>query len=305
MQAMLTMPLMFFGSAKARKSRCWMEQDASTFARYNPFIAARFGLLARHTITRDALPYSITLIQAIPKGKTFDTIVQKATELGVARIIPLLSSRVVVHLEEANAENKVQKWRHVAIEAIKQCGSPWLPMIAKPIKFADLAKAPAQYDLSMVGFLGHGTAHPRTFFEDFLGRSGQLPGSVALWVGPEGDFTPEEVSTLLSLGREANHYGPPGAAQRYCGHLRPLFHQLRTANPLWSWENTARLNAPQTSLVRACIRIPRLASSAHETDLLGLLACDDLCGARRGRGWVYSPVQRAGPERMGERKLRS
>src|SRR5215471_13961035 len=78
---------------------------------------------------RAALPCPITLVQAIPKGPAFETIVQKATELGVARIVPLLSERVVAHINERDVAAKVEKWRQIAIESIKQCGSPWLPVI--------------------------------------------------------------------------------------------------------------------------------------------------------------------------------
>src|SRR4051794_16857426 len=150
----------------------------------------------RETLKREPLPYSTTLIQAIPKGKGFDTILQKAAELGASRIIPLLSSRVVVHLDQESAETKVEKWRHIAIEAIKQCGSAWLPRIESPIRFADLLKGIGPFDISMLGFLGPGTAHPRRFFEEFLRKNGRPPQSIAIWVGPEGDFTPEEITAI-------------------------------------------------------------------------------------------------------------
>src|SRR5436190_10657151 len=67
------------------------------------------------------LPYRLTLLQAIPKGKIIETIIQKAAELGAARIVPLLSERVVAQLDEESAESKAEKWRQTAVEAIKQC----------------------------------------------------------------------------------------------------------------------------------------------------------------------------------------
>ena len=87
---------------------------------------------------RAPLPCPITLVQAMPKGPAFETIVQKATELGAARIIPLLSERVVVHISERDAAAKVEKWTQIAIESIKQCGSPWLPVIESPVSFEQL-----------------------------------------------------------------------------------------------------------------------------------------------------------------------
>jgi len=79
------------------------------------------------------LPHQLTLVQAIPRGKTMDSIVQKATELGVQRIVPLLSERITVHLDGEDAIHKVGKWQTTAIEAIKQCGSAWLPRVDAPL----------------------------------------------------------------------------------------------------------------------------------------------------------------------------
>src|ERR1035438_1358341 len=61
----------------------------------------------------------VTLVQSIPKGKLLDTIIQKATELGAFRIIPLLSERVATRLENDAAQHKAEKWQHAAVEAIK------------------------------------------------------------------------------------------------------------------------------------------------------------------------------------------
>src|SRR5205085_6774317 len=82
---------------------------------------------------RNPLPYDITLFQSIPKGKVMDWIVQKATELGARRIVPILTERTIV--EVGADSHKVEKWRAIAIESIKQCGSPYLPKIDAPIEF--------------------------------------------------------------------------------------------------------------------------------------------------------------------------
>src|ERR1035438_1032547 len=79
------------------------------------------------------LPCSLTLLQAVPKGKIVDSIIQKAVELGARRIVPLLTVRVVMHLDEEDAADKREKWQQVAIEAIKQCGAAWLPKIEAPM----------------------------------------------------------------------------------------------------------------------------------------------------------------------------
>jgi len=79
-----------------------------------------------------ALPCPLTLLVAVPKGKIIEDIIQKAVELGVQRIVPLLTTRVVIQINGAEAEAKRVKWQQVAIEAIKQCGAAWLPRVEKP-----------------------------------------------------------------------------------------------------------------------------------------------------------------------------
>ena len=92
------------------------------------------------TLQAAPLPHAITLAQSLPKGATMDEIVRQATELGVARIIPLLTERTQVHLEGDRAEKKIEKWRTTAIEAAKQCGNPWVPEIAPVQKLEALLK---------------------------------------------------------------------------------------------------------------------------------------------------------------------
>src|SRR5271154_6088690 len=79
------------------------------------------------------LPCSITLLVAVPKGKIIESVIQKSVELGARRIVPLLTERVVTHLDDEGAESKREKWQNVAIEAIKQCGAAWLPKIEAPV----------------------------------------------------------------------------------------------------------------------------------------------------------------------------
>jgi 16S rRNA (uracil1498-N3)-methyltransferase len=64
----------------------------------------------------------VTLAQAIPKGKNMELIVQKAVELGAARIVPILSDRTIVQIESSEVAKKTEKWNSIALEACKQCG---------------------------------------------------------------------------------------------------------------------------------------------------------------------------------------
>ncbi|MBI4664637.1 MAG: 16S rRNA (uracil(1498)-N(3))-methyltransferase [Verrucomicrobia bacterium] len=146
------------------------------------------------------LPYRLTLVQAVPKGKTMDLIVQKATELGADRVVPILSERTVAQVNEEAASGKAQKWRATAIEAIKQCGSAWLTKIDSPISPAAFLSREEKPELSLMATLQKNARHPRSCFQSFLAEHGRLPNTISVWVGPEGDFTPAEVNAIAGSG---------------------------------------------------------------------------------------------------------
>lgn len=147
------------------------------------------------------LPWEITLLQALPKGKIFETIIQKATELGVFRIIPIISERAVSSVNSPRDKlAKTEKWRTVAIEATKQCGSAWLPQIEMPTTPAEFLKRPEKFDLPFVASLHEGARHTRAYFETFRVENKRNPRSLCIWVGPEGDFTPREIELITAAG---------------------------------------------------------------------------------------------------------
>jgi 16S rRNA (uracil1498-N3)-methyltransferase len=146
------------------------------------------------------LPYKLTLVQAIPKGKTMDLIVQKAAELGADRIVPILSERTVAHVSEESVPAKVEKWRTTAIEAIKQCGSAWLPQIDAPLSPAAFLDREEKSELALIATLRNNAQHPRSYFAAFQAEHQRRPKTVSVWVGPEGDFTPAEINAVASSG---------------------------------------------------------------------------------------------------------
>jgi 16S rRNA (uracil1498-N3)-methyltransferase len=161
----------------------------------------------------------LTLFQAIVKGKTMETIVEKATELGVNRIVPLITERVVSQLDAERSDNKQGKWQLTAIEAIKQCGSPWLPQIDLPQKLNDTLKEIGRFDLAFVASLrdGHHIRHwLQTLWSGELsepaqcptGRSSTSPRSGCVWIGPEGDFTDAELDAIEASGAKPITLGP-------------------------------------------------------------------------------------------------
>lgn len=150
----------------------------------------------------------ITLIQAVPRGKLMESIIQKAAELGVARVVPLLSARVALRLDAAGAADKAEKWRQCAIEAIKQCGQPWLPDVEAPLPLRALLARGLSFDLALVGSLQGDGRHPRVCFQDYEAQHRRRPQSVAAWIGPEGDFTGEELDLIRATGARPIDLGP-------------------------------------------------------------------------------------------------
>ncbi len=150
--------------------------------------------------TADPLPCAITLLQAVPKGKTIEGIIQKATELGAARIVPILSARVIMQLDHDGAKSKAEKWQQIAIEAIKQCGSPWLPKVEAPIAPEEFLARHESFELTLIGCLESGSRHPREWFQKFVHEQKRLPKSVCIWIGPEGDFSAEEYKLIKGTG---------------------------------------------------------------------------------------------------------
>ncbi len=157
-------------------------------------------LQVKHKNFVPPLPCQITLLQAVPKGKIIESIIQKAVELGAQRIVPMLTDRVVTHLSEKDKVNKQEQWQLVAIEAIKQCGAAWLPKIEMPMTPAQFLAQKEQFDLSLVGSLQTDRCHPRECFQEFQARHKRLPHSIAVWIGPEGDFTIDELKAIQASG---------------------------------------------------------------------------------------------------------
>ena len=158
----------------------------------------RLALIEEHI--HPAPSCRVTLVQAVPKGKIMEAIIQKATELGVFRIVPLLSERVVPQLEDKASAHKTEKWQLAAIEAIKQCGSAWLPVVEPPLTPNQFLARADSFEMSLLASLQSGSRPARDYFRAVHGKLGRMPQSVSVWVGPEGDFTPTETELIKANG---------------------------------------------------------------------------------------------------------
>lgn len=141
-------------------------------------------------------PLLLTLGQALIKGDKFDWVVQKATELGVSRIAPLITDHGDVRQERA--DHKLTRWRRIALEAVKQCGRRRLIEIVEPVSFADFCRS----DDSQL----------KLFFSESGGSplrevSAEKPAAVTLAVGPEGGWSDTEIDLAESSGFIPIHLG--------------------------------------------------------------------------------------------------
>lgn len=148
------------------------------------------------------LPCAIALFVGIPKGKIIESIIQKSVELGARTIAPLLAERVVTRLDEEAAGEKREQWQQVAIEAMKQCGTAWLPEIKTPATIERFLAQKEKPELQLVGSLQKERRHPREVFREFERSHRRLPQSAAVWIGPEGDFTPDELKSIQNAGAQ-------------------------------------------------------------------------------------------------------
>ena len=147
----------------------------------------------------------ITLALAIPKGGNMDLIVQKAVELGVQRIIPLVSERTIVRLNAKEAATKAAKWQRTALEACKQCGVNTLPVVEVPQSYSNFLKREDMPALSLVCAILPESRPMREVLESAR-AAGQ--DNAVLLIGPEGDFSPAEYAAAVEAGFAPISLGP-------------------------------------------------------------------------------------------------
>lgn len=140
-----------------------------------------------------ALSPQIEIAVGIPKGKTFDLIVQKAVELGVSEIHPILSKQGMIRIPPSQFPKKKEKWERIALEACKQCGQNFLPKISSPENLTTYLSRSDHVSIKLVGALLPETKPMKTILSKIA-----EPDSVILLVGPEGDFSPNEYEEIQS-----------------------------------------------------------------------------------------------------------
>lgn len=139
------------------------------------------------------LKVDITLAQCLPKGKKMDLIIQKATELGVNHILPVISERSIPKIEEKE-DRKLEHWGMIAKEAAEQSGRSRIPEISHLLHFTELLKEAKIYKLALIPWEGE----KKNRITGSLANG--LTGKLLIIIGPEGGFSSEEVKQAKKAG---------------------------------------------------------------------------------------------------------
>lgn len=142
------------------------------------------------------LPAKIYLFQGLPKADKMELIIQKAVELGAFQVIPVAMKRCVVKLDEKKADTKIKRWQGIAEAAAKQSKRGVIPTVAPVMSYAQAVKMASEMDLKLVPYeLAEGMEQTKQLIESV--EPGQ---QIAIFIGPEGGFDPEEIRIATETG---------------------------------------------------------------------------------------------------------
>jgi 16S rRNA (uracil1498-N3)-methyltransferase len=149
---------------------------------------------------------SLTLFACVTKGSRWDWTIEKATELGVTRIVPVVSARTIVRIGADEREAKRARWIRIAEDAARQSDAKWIPEIHEPVSFAESLPL-VRETTCFVGALTNPPPQPLLKALIDLQQAAipapvphsPFPDSLSIYVGPEGDFSPEELAALIEI----------------------------------------------------------------------------------------------------------
>lgn len=150
------------------------------------------------------LPLRMVLFQGLPKKDKMELIIQKAVELGVAEIVPVLTKRVIVKLEDEKKElKKTERWQAIAESAAKQSGRGIIPKILRPMSYKDALKYASELDMNIIPYENaEGMDRSRE-----LVKLAKDKKSLGIFIGPEGGFEPSEIEQAEAQGVETMTLG--------------------------------------------------------------------------------------------------
>jgi 16S rRNA (uracil1498-N3)-methyltransferase len=159
--------------------------------------------ISEEFINQTEAPIQITLFQGLPKAQKMDLIIQKCVEIGIYKIQPVITERVVIKVDGKDLSNKIERWRRIAEEAAKQSKRGIIPEIAEPISFSEAIESLNDMDISVVPYeKEESRGLKETLKEGFNVKT------VGILIGPEGGFDEEEIEKCLNLNVKPVTLGP-------------------------------------------------------------------------------------------------
>lgn len=140
----------------------------------------------------------LVLFQSVIKNEKMDYAIQKATEIGISQIVPVLTERTVVKVDN-KAKQKQEHWQKIAIEACKQCGRAKVPKVLEPMKFSAALKLFEKFQQKIIAYEDEHTLS--------ISESVETTRECAYFIGPEGGFTDEEHDALVDSGAKSVSLG--------------------------------------------------------------------------------------------------
>ena len=156
-------------------------------------------VVAHSAVEREA-PFAVHLVVGMPANERMDWLVEKATELGVASILPLVTERTLLRLAAERAAKKQAHWQAIAVAACEQCGRNRVPMVQPVTDFARWIAAPGSEATKLVLSLASPAAQ--------LAQAASGKGAVSALSGPEGGLSPQEEAAALAAGYVPVTLGP-------------------------------------------------------------------------------------------------
>ena len=153
------------------------------------------GIVAQACVTEisgNAPEIKLYLFQGLSKGTKMELVIQKAVELGAAAVIPVEMKRSVVKVKDE--DKKTDRWRKIALEAVKQCKRAVVPEVYSPVDFKTAADMLSRLDIAIVPYEDEKECSIKSVLEKASGKTG------GFIIGPEGGFDPSEIEYIKKLG---------------------------------------------------------------------------------------------------------
>ncbi len=149
-------------------------------------------------------PIHVTLFQGIPKATKMEYIIQKTTELGIGKIVPVFTHRTIVKFDKPKSQQKkIERWQRIAYEAAKQSNRGKIPTVTEPITYKESLKQMSAMDIKMMPY----EREYSNKLKNILKRDIEIK-NIGIFIGPEGGFEDEEVDQASKIGLNLVTLGP-------------------------------------------------------------------------------------------------